>query len=232
MPRTARRLIDGGVYHVVTRGNNGQILFREEADSHYYLRAVAAYSQAHQVAVRHFVLMPSHVQLVLEVTRGEELSKAMLGINLVYAWFYRRRYQYRGHLWQGRFQSLLLNRATDLLACGWRVELAPVLAGLVQDPATYVWSSYRAYAEGADVPPVAPHPLYQALGATPDERRQQYRQLALEALARERARASMTGASPESNDGHGESRFGLTGLTRARGRPRKVPDTFQSGKGI
>ena len=225
MPRTARTLVDGGVYHVVTRGNNGQAVFREDADYQFYLRTLSTYTLAHQVTVRHFVLMPEHVQLVLDVARGASLSKVMLGINLTYTLFYRRRYQYRGHLWQGRFESLLLNPETDLLLCGRHVELAPVRAGLATNPTVHTWSSYHVYAAGAEMPPVVPHGLYESLGSTSAERQQRYRQLIQdgmqEALALSSTRARVSEGASETPNGQ-DGRFGLLAIRRTRGRPRKV----------
>ena len=175
MPRMARAVIDGGTYHVLTRGNNRQVVFHHDADFQRYLQLLSAYSQEHELKIYHFVLMPNHVHLVLEVARGEALSKAMLGLNLAYSLFYRKRYRYSGHLWQGRFKSLLVNGNRSLLESGRYVELHPVRGGLVRSPKDYPWSSYRVYAEGAGHPFMARHPLYDTLGASSPERQARYR---------------------------------------------------------
>ena len=77
MPRTARMLIDGGVYHVLARGNNGQAVFHVEADYHRYLGILSTYVTGHQLKVYHYVLMPDHVHLVLQTDRGKTLSHVM-----------------------------------------------------------------------------------------------------------------------------------------------------------
>ena len=182
MPRGPRRLIDGGTYHVLTRGNNGQTLFHHEADHHRYLQLLLAYLRAHHLKLYHFVLMPDHVHLVLETPRGPTLSKTMSGLNLSYSHYYRKRYRFSGHLWQGRFNSLLLDRERSLLECGRRVELNPVRAGLVQDPRTYPWSSYRVYAEGVANAMITPNPLYELLGTTARQRQDTYRQFIQEGM--------------------------------------------------
>lgn len=184
MPRGPRILIDGGTYHVMTRGNNGQPVFHGDADFQRYLQLLATYVKDHDLRLYHFALMPNHVHLVLEVSRGPMLSKTMSGLNLSYALYYRKRYRYAGHLWQGRFKSLLIDRDSYLLECGRYVELNPVRAGLSRSPEEYLWSSYRSYATGSNhtLLAVDQHPLYPTLGRTAAERQQRYRQFVVEGL--------------------------------------------------
>jgi putative transposase len=203
-PRTGRLIVDGGVYHVLTRGNNGQTVFHHDTDYRRYLELLSAYAATHGLRVRHFVLMPSHVHLILEPVSGESLSRAMLGLNLAYTLYYQKRYRYRGHLWRGRFTSLLLNRDGELLDHGRYVELHPVRSGLAADPAAYAWSSYRVYADGVVSPLVEPHERYHLLGADALQRREHYRRFILEGLR----------AQPL------DPRLPLGG--RRRGRPRKL----------
>ncbi len=176
MPRAARLVIDGGTYHVMTRGNNGQPVFREASDCQRYLDFLLIYVREHELSVFHYALMPNHVHLVLQTRRAERLSHAMHGLNLSYALFFRKRYRYSGHLWQGRFKSLAIEKESYLLECGRYVELNPVRAGIVKHPKEYLWSSYRVYAEGLQHPLVTYHPLYEAMGASPAERQQHYQE--------------------------------------------------------
>lgn len=223
MPQPPRIIADGAVYHVLTRGNNGQQVFHEAADHQRYLQLVASRARGQAIKVYHFALMPNHVHLVLEVARGPALSEAMHDISLTYALFYKRRYQYRGHLWQGRFKSLLIDQDRYLLACGRYVELNPVKAGLARDPADYAWSSYRTYAQGLDNPLIALNPLYDTLGATPRERQEYYRQFIHDGI-----RQSEPPARVGSRLFGGPSKpyapelFSAPGLGRKPGRPRKA----------
>ncbi len=227
MPRTARIVMDGGTYHVLTRGNNSQPVFHGDPDFQRYLQALSTYAREHHLKVYHFVLMPNQVHLVLEVARGASLSKAMLGLNLTYALYYRTRYRYSGHLWQGRFKSLLIDRETHLLACGRYVELTPVRAGVVTDPAAYPWSSARAYADGVDTPLLAPHPRYEALGASVSDRQRAYRQWMQEGLA-PRHPPGPAGHRPLFIRGPApavtrlEDLLGFPPCTRRQGRPRNL----------
>ncbi len=181
MPRSARVLVDGGIYHVMSRGNNRQPVFHAEADYERYLQLLASYALRHNLKVYHFALLPAQVHVVLEVPLSEALSRAMRGLNLAYALFYRRRYQYTGHLWEGRYRSLLIGRER-LLAWGRVVELDPVRAGLASGPQAYAWSSYRRYAEGAEHPLLAPHPVYHTLGVTTEDRQEAYRRFMRDGL--------------------------------------------------
>jgi len=218
----ARIVIDGGTYHVLTRGNNGQPVFHGDLDFQRYLQLLSRYAQEHQLKVYHFVLMPNHVHLVLEVVRGESLSKAMLGLNLTYALYYRKRHRYSGHLWQGRFKSLLIDPERHLLACGRYVELNPVRAGLVTDPTAYPWSSYRTYAVGVEHALVSHHPIYERLGTSAVERQNRYRQFVQEELA---IRPSVSPHSliriPSPLPKRLEDLLGFTNHGRRRGRPPK-----------
>ena len=227
MPRTARLVMDGGTYHVLTRGNNRQTVFHDAEDFQRYLQLLSSYAQEFQLLVYHFVLMPNHVHLVLEAVHGEMLSKAMLGLNLTYALYYRRRYEYSGHLWQGRFKSLLIDRDSYLLACGRYVELNPVRAQVTEDPGSYFWSSYRTYAAGIPNPLLARHPLYDALGTTPQVRQQRYRAFVLLGMQTPQptnlTRYHFIAGTPDTLKTF-EKQFGIIAARRTRGRPRKCHD--------
>ena len=227
MPRSARLLINGGTYHLLTRGNNNQTIFHEEADHQRYLQLLSFYARDHCLQLYHFVLMPNHVHLVLQAALGEAVSKAMRGLNLAYALYYQKRYIYRGHVWQGRFKSVLIDRDSFLLGCGRYIELNPVRSGLVQHPRDYPWSSYRFYGEGTDHPLIARNPLYELLGASSEERQQRYRQFIHEGM-RPQPREALGRSASHSAQQHERLMFLSAG--RSRGRPRKVQKMEPSAK--
>lgn len=88
-----------------------------------------------------------------------------------------RGYRRSGTLWEGRFRSCLLQEEGYLLECHRYIELNPVRAAMVEHPATYRWSSYRANAQGERSPFLKPDPLYKALGGTEEARQAAYREL-------------------------------------------------------
>ena len=223
MPRTGRLLLDGGIYHVLARGNNGQRIFHAIEDYRTYLNLLVKQKHDQRLKLYHFVLMPNHVHLIVEAAEGASLSKAMLKINLGYSLYYRRRRQYQGHLWQGRFKSLLIDREQYLLACGRYVERNPVRAGLAPTPAAYPWSSYAVYASGSSTSLVDLNPLYAAFGTSQAQRQQQYRRFVEEELHGDYADSFLhdqfIGSAAFIQQMR--SRFGLS-TRRPRGRPRKI----------
>ena len=227
MPRSARLLVDGGTYHLLTRGNNSQTIFHDEADHERYLQLLSFYASHYHLQIYHFVLMPNHVHLVAQAAIGEALSKAMGGLNLTYALYYQKRYVYRGHVWQGRFKSIPIDRDGFLLGCGRYIELNPVRAGLVRDPQDYAWSSYRSYAEGVKYPVLARNPFYEVLGTSPEERQQRYRQFVHDGM-RSQPRGHFGHAFSQPAQHHEQFIFLSAG--RGRGRPRKVQETEPSTK--
>lgn len=224
MPRTKRLVLDGGCYHVLTRGNNRAVVFHEADDFQRYGRLLLDYFTEHRVRLYHYCLMSSHVHLVVEVAQAAGLSKAMHGLNMRYAQFYRRRHQHVGHFWQDRFKSLLVAKDDYLIQCGAYVELNPVRAGMVERPEQYPWSSYRAYTqEGHHDPLVTLNPLYASFGITPADRQWQYRRF-VEGQAgatRDPGMKQRALGSPTFLESL-ESRFGCRVTTRRRGRPRAI----------
>ena len=175
MPRTARIAPQEFVYHLLTRGNNKQDIFKDEEDFRKYLNILWKYKSIYQYKLYHYVLMTNHVHLVMETTKdGGELSQIMKGINLSYAQHYKKRYKYTGHFWQDRFKSIIISRDEYLLACGSYVELNPVRAGMVKAPQDYPWSSYKANAYGKKDDLIDEHVVYDKL-STDETVRKEYR---------------------------------------------------------
>ena len=119
MPRTARIAPKEYVYHVMTRGNNRQTVFEDEEDFSRYLVILQQYRQKYKFKLYHYVLMSNHVHLVLQpAERGGALSEIMKGINLSYAYHYKKKYEHVGHFWQDRYKSIIVAMDEYLLACG------------------------------------------------------------------------------------------------------------------
>lgn len=179
MPRKPRILTESGVYHIITRGNNRQDLFRAERDYLAYLDLIGSLRSVHPFDLYHYCLMTSHVHLVIRFYNQEALQKVMQRVNVKYAKSYCKSYSYQGHVFQDRFKSLPIEKDSYLLECGRYVERNPLKAGLVKDLRDYLWSSYLFYAEGKPDSLVTVNPLYQALANQPDERRRMYREYVL-----------------------------------------------------
>ena len=176
MPRKPRRLTEAGVYHIVTRGNNRQVLFRERTDFETYLDLIGMMKKECAFDVYHYCLMGNHVHLLIRFVDETGLQKVMQRVNLIYAKRYRKKYRYYGHVFQDRFKSLPIEGDSYLLECGRYIERNPLKAGLVRELRDYPWSSYRYYAEGGRNDLVTANPLYEAMGTSVEERRLRYRE--------------------------------------------------------
>ena len=177
MPRRARIAIAGIPWHIIQRGNNRSACFFAEADYRYFLDTVAVQAVKWQCAVHAYVLMTNHVHLLLTPQFRDSAANMMKYVGQRYVQYINRTYQRSGTLWEGRFRSCLAQEDTYVLACHRYIELNPVRAAMVDDPAQYRWSSYRANALGEPGVPLTHHPDCLALGNSRGTRLEAYRGL-------------------------------------------------------
>ena len=132
-----------------------------------------------------------------------------------------------GTLWEARFRSSLVDSENYLLVCQRYIELNPVRAGLVVNPAAYPWSSHNYYASGRPNGLITEHPVYLSLGSTPAERRAAYLSLftqALEDAVLARIREAINSDSAFGSDAFlddAEAKLGRSVRLPVRGRPLK-----------
>lgn len=179
MPRSLRLITERECYHVINRANSGQLIFDSPFAYHEYLTLLEKYAKKFNVLVYHYVLMPNHVHLLVEPT-NDDLPFFMQGITLTHTQRVHRRNKTHGHLWQGRYKNLHIDKDAYFLQCGNYIELNPVRAGIVATPSEYPWSSYHAYANGSYNSILTFDQFYLDLGRTPEDRQIKYRQLVTE----------------------------------------------------
>ena len=227
MPRSARIAPKEFVYHILTRGNNRQAIFKDEEDYQKYLDILKKYKGKYKFKLYHYVLMTNHVHLVIETPEeGGELSQIMKGINLSYAQYYKVKYKHIGHFWQDRYKSIIISKDEYLLACGSYVELNPVRAGMAKEPKDYRWSSYPSNAYGEKDILIDEHVIYDGLSS--DEAvRKEYRKFVKEMLQKNEA---MRGEMEKRLIYGGSDfihrvnkKFKMEALIKKRGRPKKEP---------
>jgi putative transposase len=143
MSRIARLTLDNACYHIMARGNQKQKTFIEEADFMKYLDLLRHYKRKYSFNLYGYCLMPNHVHLILEVKKRSCLGKIMQGLNQTYTIWFNKKYTKVGHLWQGRYKSMVIQNNKYLLECIEYVELNPVRAGLSKSPFDYPWSSWQ-----------------------------------------------------------------------------------------
>ncbi|HEV2064572.1 MAG TPA: transposase, partial [Thermoanaerobaculia bacterium] len=145
MARPLRLEYEGAVYHVMARGHERGSVFRDTKDRERFLEAVGGVSVEQGWVVHGYCLMGNHFHLLVETPRGF-LSAGMRSVNGRYAQFFNRRHGRRGHLFEGRFKAILVQKDEHLLELCRYVVLNPVRAGLVKQPEQWPWSSYRTTA--------------------------------------------------------------------------------------
>ena len=163
MARLARVVVPGMPHHVTQRGNRRQPTFFCEEDYGAYVQLMGQWCRERGVEVWAYCLMPNHVHLIAVPQSEDSLRRAIGEAHRRYTRGVNFREGWRGHLWQGRFASFVMDEPY-LLAAARYVELNPVRAKLVVAPSEYRWSSARAHLKGKDDGLVRVAPLLELAG--------------------------------------------------------------------
>lgn len=152
MARPLRLEFPGALYHVMSRGNEKTPIFRDDVDRRTFLAILGAVIRSERWLLHSFCLLGNHYHLLLETPLGK-LSHGMHALNGRYSQRFNRRHQRSGHLFEGRFKALLVEKQSHLLELHRYIVLNPVRAGLAVRPEEWIWSSYRATCGRANAPP-------------------------------------------------------------------------------
>jgi putative transposase len=227
MPRQSRPVIPDVPLHITQRGNNRLACFFDEEDFLVYLTFLRHASIRAECRVHAYVLMNNHVHLLVSPTDEKGPALLMKSLGERYVQFVNRRYSRTGTLWEGRYHSCLVQCEQYLMVCQRYIELNPVRASLVTEPASYPWSSYHHNALGENSRLVRPHELYSRLGHDPASRQSAYRALFDEALdsddlgqVRKATHSNTAIGSPEFTE-HSAKFLSRAIVPRGIGRPRK-----------
>jgi REP element-mobilizing transposase RayT len=144
--RPLRIEYQGAYYHVINRGNAGGDIFETEKDREKFLAYLGKAVERFSLIIHAYCLMTNHYHLLVETPQAN-LSAAIQWLSVSYAVYYNRKHQRRGHLFEGRFKALLIEADEYLKELSRYIHLNPVRAKLVEKPAAYKWSSYRAFIE-------------------------------------------------------------------------------------
>jgi len=150
-------------HHITQRGNRRQATFFGEEDYAAYLELMGQWCKERGVEIWAYCLMPNHVHLIAVPKSEDGLRRAMGEAHRRYTRRVNFREGWRGHLWQGRFASFVMDEPY-LLAAARYVELNPIRAGLATSPARYRWSSARAHLRGKNDGLVTVSPLMKMAG--------------------------------------------------------------------
>ena len=183
MARLPRLVIPAQPHHVIQRGNDRQLIFRDADDYQAFLGWLREGAKTFGVAIHAYVLMPNHVHLLASPSAHESLARLMQWIGRYYVPYFNHKYERFGTLWQGRYKTSLVDSERYFMMCSRYIELNPVRAKLAGTPLDYPWSSYAHHAGVKADPLITEHALYWALGNTPFQREAAYIDLAQQALS-------------------------------------------------
>ncbi len=139
MARIARIAAPNFPYHITQRGNRSQEVFFSKIDYQEYLRFLGKYSNKFKLKILSYCLMPNHVHIIAVPENNNSLAKAIGETHRNYTRMINFRENWRGYLWQGRFNSYLLDEFYLLRAVRY-ILLNPVKANIVKRPEDYRWS--------------------------------------------------------------------------------------------
>jgi putative transposase len=190
MPRPPRPGIDNGIYHVFNRGNRKAPIFLDDADFERFLELLQELNLKFGWPFFAYCLMTNHFHLVVETPEGD-ISDGMHRLGFLYAQYFNRKYVLDGHVFQGRFKTVLIRSDVQLLAAIRYVVTNPVRAGLTATAEQWKWSSYRSTV-GIRRPPrfLSVHRVLQYFGTHLHEQRERFAAFVAEeeeAIRRERA---------------------------------------------
>lgn len=145
MGRAWRIEYEGALYHLMSRGNDGQHIYLNNADRNLFLKTVSEMSERFKLDILAYVLMSNHYHLLVR-TRRANLKKAMQWFGTTYTRRFNNRNSKSGHLFQGRYKSLLVQNDAYVMQLSCYIHRNPLRAGIVNRLIDYQWSSYPVYA--------------------------------------------------------------------------------------
>jgi len=175
MARPRRIQFEGATYHVTSRGNNRQRIFLDDRDRYNLLELLGDAVARFNLQVFAFCFMSNHYHILLR-TPESNLNSAFHWVNTVFSMRFNRRHHCTGHLFQGRYHSVLVTDDAHWLTLSMYIHLNPVRAGIVDDPDLYEWSSFRDYTRiNSRFDWLRRNEIIARYGATPDSQRNRYR---------------------------------------------------------
>lgn len=144
MGRPLRIEYEGAAYHIMARGNEKKNIFLEEADFKKFFYYLGVVWERYKLIIYSYVLMNNHYHLLMETPQAN-LSRAIRDLNGHYTIYFNRKYKRIGHLFQGRYKAILVDKENYLLELSRYIHLNPVRAGSASKPEIYPYSSMAGY---------------------------------------------------------------------------------------
>ena len=152
MARSLRIEYPGAFYHVMSRGNDKKPVFVEKDGYAKLLDFLNRAFDKYDIAIHAYCILPNHYHLLIETAKAN-LSQCMQFINTGYAGYHNWRYSATGHVFQGRYKGILIEKETYFRKVSQYIHLNPVESGLTTTPEDYKWSSYQYFLKEKNAPP-------------------------------------------------------------------------------
>ena len=175
MARQLRIEYEGAIYHITARGNERKKIFFAERDYQKFKEYLVVVQERFGCVLHAYVLMGNHYHLILE-TKEKNLSRAMHYLNSSYTTYVNVKRKRNGHLLQGRFKSIIVDKDKYLLELSRYVHLNPVRAGMAKRPEEYRHSSYKAYIDRRQIDCVKTEMILGMVSSTAGDGYQKYRE--------------------------------------------------------
>lgn len=221
MPRIARGLSDGFIFHVLNRGNARQPVFHKDADYAAFVRVIEEALSSFDVRMLAYCLMPNHFHFLLQPEKGIEVSKLMHWVLTSHVRRYHQHYGSSGHVWQGRYKSFIVQEDQHLLTVVRYIEGNPVRADLVKTARKWRWSSHRERLDRRTGNILSELPITLPLDWT------EYVDFPMTSSEVEKLRRSVNRQAPFGQDEWVYricEQLGLQSTIHARGRPRRISE--------
>lgn len=180
MARPLRIEFPFAVYHITSRGNARQDIFLGDSDRQTFLDTLSSVVLRYNWICHSYCLMDNHYHLIIE-TPDANISQGMRQLNGTYTQTFNKRHDRVGHIFQGRFRAIVVQKDSHLLELSRYVVLNPVRAGMVATPEQWHWSSYRAtHGLSEPCPALKYQWILSQFGSTTSEARTKYREFVLE----------------------------------------------------
>lgn len=184
MSRPLRIQYPGALYHVMNRGNARQKIFKHPNHYNLFLKCLKEAVEMWELKLHAFSLLPNHYHLLIE-TPLSNLSRAMRHVNHVYTQRLNRRLGRDGHLFRGRYKSILVEEDAYLVELARYIHMNPVRAGLVNKPENHAWTSHRYYLKNGGMDFLTTERILHYFGKKKNHARRKFHKFVLEGIPAE-----------------------------------------------
>src|SRR3989338_9088256 len=145
MPRLPRIHLESAIYYVTSKGSENQAVFKDKADYMMYLDLLTKYKKQHAFKLYAYCLLPDRLELLIQTGESATISEIMHDLNSLYTKHYNGRYERKGHVFESRFRSVLVEKAKYLAAMTRHIHLAPARQEPPIGVSNHPFCSFNAY---------------------------------------------------------------------------------------